>query len=50
MAQLAAQDKALALQGVQAQIQFQVTQTMREQSANLLKKALEDEKKNQLGN
>jgi hypothetical protein len=50
MAQLAAQDKALTLQGLQAQIQFQVTQTMREQSANLLKKALEDEKKNQLGN
>ncbi|MCX5920879.1 MAG: hypothetical protein NTW61_06130 [Candidatus Melainabacteria bacterium] len=49
MAKLAAQDKALSLQGIQAQIQFQVAQTMREQSNNLLKKAFEDEKKNQLG-
>jgi hypothetical protein len=49
MAKLAAQDKALSLQGVQAQVQFQVAQAMREQSNNLLKKAFEDEKKNQLG-
>ena len=49
MATLAAQDKALALQGVQAQVQFQVAQTMREQSEKLLKNNLEQEKKYQLG-
>jgi hypothetical protein len=49
MAKLAAQDKALALQGAQAQVQFQVAQTMREQSEKLLKNNLEQEKKYQLG-
>ena len=44
MATLAAQDKALALQGVQAQVQFQVAQTMREQSEKLLKNNLEQER------